>query len=615
MNKYSVSIIIPTYRRDDFLLKTLTSLRFQTFKDFEVLVCDDGGDTDQTKNICAEFSSYFPIKYLRQENMENLYNPAAARNMGAKNSRGKYLFFLDCDIILPPEILKRMYSWINFPFRNKKYHVVADKRIHIKYDLDKDEIANNINDLGKYKIKGFNKKYEGVSLSCAGIILKDIFFKIGGFDEILFAGLRGQDLELMYRLEVFFNNKTKKNNNVVYHVDNRNINDKRRIDSGRNENFGREMIKKKFISMGFDIKGKRPIKNYQKHNDKHYNRFIENKELMHSISRNLHKEVNKYYHVSQNKNKLDIEYNNLSTNTNPLVYIVILNFNGLRWLKICLPSVLKTNYPNFKILVVDNNSSDNSVEYVKNNFPQIEVLKLSKNLGYAGGNNKGISYAYRLGADYMAVLNNDTEVHPDWLKELVKVGENNFAVGALGPLILSGDGKYIQGSMKGFNKPTYSKYQKDKISPKESSVGKVVGCAILFKRKALEKVGLFDRAYFCYQEEFDWCQRARFHGFDIYKVPSSIIYHYGFKTSAKKKNYIYYKMYFLFNANEIRRFLKDPNKPLRKLLKYVIFKHYFQLPRENRNPTMYLISCSRNIIMLPHIIYKRKIEKKGGCYL
>lgn len=614
INKIAVSIIIPTYNRDDFLGKTLSSLINQSFKDFEVLVCDDGGTSPDTKTITRRFEKYFPIRYLRRENPENLFNPAAARDMGARNARGKYLFFMDCDIVLFPDTLEKMYKWINFPGRNKRYHAAVGKRIHLKYEVTETDIINKINDLEKYHITGFSKKYEGVSLSGTGIILKDIYFKIGGFDKILFAGLRGQDLELMYRLEAFLNNKTKKLKNIVYHIDNREIKDVRRTESGRNESLAREMIKKKFTEMGFDVQGKRPVKNLEKYSNKHYNKFLENKKLMRNISRKLHREVMEIYHTDNKKNQLDRDYDNQVKSKDPLVYIIVLNYNGLKWLRKCIPSLLKTNYPNYKILVVDNNSSDMSVEYLKDNYPNVEILKINKNLGYAGGNNKGFRHAYRQGAEYMAVINNDVEVDPDWLRKLVKVGEDNFATGAIGPLILSGDKKYIQGPMQGFNKPTYLKYsQNEKLKVKQ--VGKLVGCAILFKRKVLEKVGLFDRTYFCYQEEFDWCQRARFHGFDLYYVPESKIYHYGFKTSAKKKNFIYYKMYFLFYSNEIRRFLKDPNNNLLKLLKYVTFKHYFRLPRENRNPLLYLLSYIKNIIMLPQIIYKRRLERIGGCYL
>ncbi len=614
MNKINISIIIPTYNRDDFLRKTLSSLINQTYKNFDVLVCDDGGTSSKTKKITESFSEYFPIKYLKRENPENLFNPAAARDMGARNAQGKYLLFMDCDIVLFPDTLKKMYRWISFPGRSKRFHAVVGKRIHLKYDVTEKDIINNIYRLEKYHIMGFSKKYEGVSLSGTGIILKNIYFKIGGFDKILFAGLRGQDLELMYRLEAFLNNKTKKMKNIVYHIDNRDIKDTRRTESGKNENMGREMIKQKFIEMGFKIVGKRPVKDLTKFNNAHYDNFIENKELMDQISRKLHEQVMKIYHSKNRKNELDKDYDNNIKTIDPLVYIIVLNYNGLEWLKKCIPSLLTTDYQNYKILLVDNNSTDESIQYTKNNFPGIEILKLDKNLGYAGGNNKGLRYAYRHNAEYIAVINNDTEVDPNWLNKLVQIGENNFAAGAMGPLILSGDRKYIQGPMKGFNNPSHLELS-DQQNAKAKTTGKLVGCTILFKRKALEKVGLFDRAYFCYQEEYDWCQRARFHGFDLYLVPQSIIYHYGFKTSAKKKNYMFYKMYFLFCSNEIRRFLKDPNKNLLKLIKYVSFKHYFKLPKESRNPLLYIISYIRNIIMLPQIIYKRKIEREGGCYL
>lgn len=609
MKNPEVSIIISTYNRDNFLDKTLTSLRLQTFTDFEVLVCDDGGTTGKTKGISESYNKYYPIRYFRRDN-EDDYGLAANRNMGAKNSKGRFLFFLDGDMILLPQTVGWMHTWLTrFPWRKNKCHVVPEMRYHVNADIPKKAIINDFDKVKDYIIKGFSKKYEGISPGGGGMISREVFERIGGFDDILFSNLVLEDIEFIYRLESFLGNKTKKLSFIMYHQDNRAIRSDREIKSRHNEKLAREILEKKFKMMGFKFNGKRPEKDLEKYDNSYYSDLLDHKEKILAISQKLKKEVIERYKTDSDNKTLEKEYIENNSNYSPLAYILILNYNGKKWLDICLPSVMKTKYENFRILMIDNNSQDGSMDYMKQNYPDIEVLKLDKNYGYAEGNNKGIRYALKKGAQYIAVLNNDTRVDPMWLSEIVSFGEDNFDAGAMGPLILDGDGKKIQGPMKGFNQPTY--IDLDDYNYDNKQMGKLVGCSILFKKKALEKVGYFDRSFFCYQEEFDWCQRALFHNFNLYHIPSSKIYHYGFKTSARKKNYIYYRMKYLFTYNEIKKHLKDPNKPVRKLLKFVSIKKYLSLPKESRNFFLYHAALINNIIALPKTYLRRKKDIKG----
>ena len=101
------------------------------------------------------------------------------------------------------------------------------------------------------------------------------------------------------------------------------------------------------------------------------------------------------------------------------VCVLILNLNGKQHLEYCLPSVVRTEYSNLEIVLVDNNSSDDSVGFTRANFPQVNVLQNPKNLGWAAGNNAGIRYALERGADFLLVMNNDTTVQADMLDELM----------------------------------------------------------------------------------------------------------------------------------------------------------------------------------------------------
>src|SRR5262245_39842324 len=118
----------------------------------------------------------------------------------------------------------------------------------------------------------------------------------------------------------------------------------------------------------------------------------------------------------------------------PLVYILIVNYNGRRWLEDCFKALLATEYGNFKVLFIDNDSADDSVEFVKTNFPEIEVIANPSNAGFYTANNIGISRALEARADYVVLLNGDTKVTKDWLTELITVGEQNPDIGVLGPV-------------------------------------------------------------------------------------------------------------------------------------------------------------------------------------
>ncbi|HKE03156.1 MAG TPA: glycosyltransferase family 2 protein, partial [Blastocatellia bacterium] len=124
----------------------------------------------------------------------------------------------------------------------------------------------------------------------------------------------------------------------------------------------------------------------------------------------------------------------------PLVYIIVLNYNGLRWLEACFDALLATDYPNFRIMLVDNASSDGSVQMARDRYPQVEVIVNPANYGFSEGNNVGIREALANNADYVVLLNPDTKVEPQWLRQLITVGAAQTEAGILGAVQLEYDG-------------------------------------------------------------------------------------------------------------------------------------------------------------------------------
>ena len=118
----------------------------------------------------------------------------------------------------------------------------------------------------------------------------------------------------------------------------------------------------------------------------------------------------------------------------PKVFIIVLNYNGKDVTNNCLRSVLAIEYPNFELIVVDNNSTDGSIENAKENFPQLTYFQNKRNLGFSAGNNVGIRYALKKRADYVLLLNNDTLVERDFLQKLIDAAEKIPDAGIICPL-------------------------------------------------------------------------------------------------------------------------------------------------------------------------------------
>lgn len=237
---------------------------------------------------------------------------------------------------------------------------------------------------------------------------------------------------------------------------------------------------------------------------------------------------------------------------NPKVSIIILNWNGKEDTIECLESLKKITYSNYEILLVDNGSTDDSVECFRKQYPEIEIIENKKNLGFPEGNNVGIRKAINKGTDYVLLLNNDTTVDKNFLTELVNVAESAEEIGVVGPKIYYyREPQIIQTTGVSIDYYTGRTIQINNLKRDEEidifndnsllDVDYVYGACFLIKRKVIEEVGLLDPIYFLYGEETDWCIRIRKSGYSILCVLKSKIWHKSMASSSKVNKFsIYY---------------------------------------------------------------------------
>jgi len=212
----------------------------------------------------------------------------------------------------------------------------------------------------------------------------------------------------------------------------------------------------------------------------------------------------------------------------PLVSLVIPNFNGKKHLQTCLSSILKATYKNIEIIVVDNASKDGSVEFLKTNYPQVKLIAKTANLGFAEGCNEGMRNAK---GEYIALLNNDTKVDSKWLEELVQVAKSNPQIGVCASkIVIFNDRKILNSAggeydIYGFGHDR-GLYEADKRQySRLEEVFFACGGAMLIRKTILKDVELFDSRYFMYGEDLDFCWRARLQGYKVIYVPSAVVYH------------------------------------------------------------------------------------------
>lgn len=227
----------------------------------------------------------------------------------------------------------------------------------------------------------------------------------------------------------------------------------------------------------------------------------------------------------------------------PTVAIVILNWNGRQLLGKFLPTVTACTYPCKRVIVADNASTDDSVDFVQKQFPQVEIIQHSSNLGFAKGYNAALQ---QIKSDYYVLLNSDVEVTANWLQSIINLMEKDTGIAACQPKILSYDHKtqfeYAGASggwMDNFGYP-FARGRVFDVCEKDVGQYNTVqacfwasGAALVVKADAYWEAGGLDEYFFAHQEEIDLCWRLQLLGYTIYVQPQSVVYHLGGGTLHK----------------------------------------------------------------------------------
>jgi len=241
-----------------------------------------------------------------------------------------------------------------------------------------------------------------------------------------------------------------------------------------------------------------------------------------------------------------VQHRNLQAECDPLIYTIIISNNRRDDLLACLVSLRAAGCANQRVCVLDNGSTDGSVEAIRALFPEVEVIVLRRNLGYAGNNNVGIVYALYQGADWIFLLNDDTILAPGCISTLLELGQNDPGVGAVGPLVLHYDDREViqsaGGMMDGFLRPTHlAANQPALCAPTEpGEVDWISGCALLVRAAAVREAGLMDERYFLYWEETEWCLRIREAGWRIVMEPRARLWHKGVQVDYRPAPHVAY---------------------------------------------------------------------------
>lgn len=230
----------------------------------------------------------------------------------------------------------------------------------------------------------------------------------------------------------------------------------------------------------------------------------------------------------------------------PKVVTVILNTNRREDTLACLASLSQNSYANNHILVLDNTSSDGSVDAIRKGFPEVQMIGLTQNKGYAGNNNVGIQAALEAGADWVFILNEDTIMDADCLSMLVNEGESDPQIGIVGPMVYHHNEPEVIQSAGGIFGSFWEAQHVAQNEPDEHQftqprrVEWISGCAILVRRPVIEQLGMLDERFFYYWEEVEWCLRASRKGWKIMHVPQAKLWHKGVQRNYQPKPTVTY---------------------------------------------------------------------------
>lgn len=304
----------------------------------------------------------------------------------------------------------------------------------------------------------------------------------------------------------------------------------------------------------------------------------------------------------------------------PIFSVILVNYNGKDFVLDCIASILRSTYPNFEVILVDNGSCDDSLELVGQKFggdSRLKVIRNTKNLHFAEANNIGIR---NTGGDFVILLNNDTEVESNWLEQIEVVMRDN-SIGAAQPKIICYDDRNIIDNAGNYVDRlgyTHGRGHLEKDNGQyenEEEIFFAAGTAIVIRRSVLKEVGLLDSKFLINIEDLDLSWRIRLKGYRIVYIPKSVIYHKGSRTVIKFPGRIFITM--LSRKNRIATLIKNYGS-LRLLINLpavvmVYLLIFFKELLIDRNPKLAITSVSAilwNIKELPYLLNKRRVVQK-----
>jgi len=299
----------------------------------------------------------------------------------------------------------------------------------------------------------------------------------------------------------------------------------------------------------------------------------------------------------------------MGTDKNIKISIIIPNYNGEKYLKKCIDSVYKSDIDCFELIVVDNGSSDKSLELIRKNYPHIKLIKFDKNTGFAVACNEGIKQSQ---GEFIFLLNNDVELKRNCISSLYNYLIKNEGIHSASPKMLmadkqsfidaAGDGLTVGGAAynRGHNVEDKGQFNKEEI------IFGVCAGAAMYRKDLFDKIGLFDKDYFAYMEDVDFNLRANLCGYKAVYVPQAVCYHKGNATFG------YYSSKHVFYTNRNNVFF---------ILKYYSFnwivKHFSEIINHQIKMARLFSGTGRGwaffksrisaIIKLPKMIVKRHL--------
>ncbi len=265
----------------------------------------------------------------------------------------------------------------------------------------------------------------------------------------------------------------------------------------------------------------------------------------------------------------------------PRVAVVILNWNGLDFLRRFLPSICASTYSNLDIIVGDNASNDNSVSFIRENYPQIKISINDQNYGFAGGYNKVLS---GLDHDYYVLLNSDVEVEPGWIEPVIQLMEKDSSIAAAQPKILSQSNKKLfeyAGAAGGFLDIFGYPFCRGRIFDsvevdssqydKSSEIFWASGAAFFIKRSNWLEMNGLDEDFFAHMEEIDLCWRLKNNNYKIMYCAESTVFHVGGGTLNAESPF---KTYLNFRNNLV---LLQKNLPAGRAIVIIFLRFWLDL--------------------------------------